>query len=56
MAPTTPPKNDVEKAVTTVQESGSEDKEAKENQTGSQEDQDELLVKAISYLFFIFLR
>ncbi|KAL2371819.1 hypothetical protein RJ035_002834 [Blastomyces gilchristii] len=44
MAPSNPPKGDVEKSVTAVQESRSEDKEAEENQTNSQWDQDELLV------------
>ncbi|EER44643.1 conserved hypothetical protein [Histoplasma capsulatum H143] len=44
MAATKPPKSDVEKAATTARESGCDDKEAEENQTSSQGDQDELLV------------
>ncbi|KAG5290066.1 MFS multidrug transporter [Histoplasma ohiense] len=44
MAATTPPKSDIEKAATTARESGGDDKEAVENQTSSQGDQDELLV------------
>lgn len=49
MAATTPPKSDVEKAATTARESGCDDKEAEENQTSSQGDQDELLVTEISF-------